>query len=65
MFGMLSVLAEFQRELIVANTRDGLPAARARGRGLTHAPRVAEYRTFRIPHTASRPGTSLPRSACP
>jgi DNA invertase Pin-like site-specific DNA recombinase len=26
---MLSVLAELQRELIVANTRDGLAAARA------------------------------------
>jgi DNA invertase Pin-like site-specific DNA recombinase len=32
MFNMLSALAEFQRELIVANTRDGLAAARARGR---------------------------------
>ncbi|MFD5659933.1 recombinase family protein [Streptomyces hirsutus] len=32
MFGMLSVLAEFQRELIVANTNDGLASARARGR---------------------------------
>ena len=32
MFGMLSVLAELQRELIIANTRDGLAAARARGR---------------------------------
>jgi DNA invertase Pin-like site-specific DNA recombinase len=32
MFGMLSVLAKLQRELIVANTRDGLAAARARGR---------------------------------
>lgn len=31
MFGMLSVLAEYQRELILANTRDGLEAARARG----------------------------------
>lgn len=31
MFGMLSVLAELQRELIVANTNDGLAAARARG----------------------------------
>ncbi|MEM9130875.1 MAG: recombinase family protein [Actinomycetota bacterium] len=30
--GMLSVLAEFQPELIAANTRDGLAAARARGR---------------------------------
>lgn len=29
MFGMLSVLAEYQRELIIANTRDGLAAARA------------------------------------
>lgn len=32
MYGMLAVLAELQRELIVANTRDGLAAARARGR---------------------------------
>jgi hypothetical protein len=32
MFGMLSVLAELQRELIVANTHDGLAAARACGR---------------------------------
>ena len=32
MFGMLSVLAELQRELIIANTRDGLASARARGR---------------------------------
>jgi DNA invertase Pin-like site-specific DNA recombinase len=31
MFGMLSVLAELQRELIVANTNDGLASARARG----------------------------------
>lgn len=30
MFGMLSVLAELQRELIVANTGDGLAAARVR-----------------------------------
>jgi DNA invertase Pin-like site-specific DNA recombinase len=30
---MLSVLAELQRELIVANTRDGLAAARARKGG--------------------------------
>ena len=29
MFGMLSVLAELQRELIVANTRDGLAADQA------------------------------------
>ncbi|MFF4203112.1 recombinase family protein [Streptomyces sp. NPDC001668] len=32
MFGMLSVLAELQRELIVANTNDGLASARARSR---------------------------------
>lgn len=32
MFGMLAVLAELQRELIIANTHDGLAAARARGR---------------------------------
>ncbi len=32
MFGMLSVLAELQRELIVANANDGLAAARTRGR---------------------------------
>ena len=43
MFGMLSVLAELQRELIVANTRDGLAAARARGRTGGQAPQ-AEHR---------------------
>lgn len=32
MFGMLGVMAEFQRELIHANTMDGLASARARGR---------------------------------
>lgn len=40
MFGMLSVLAELQRELIVVNTRDGLAAARARGRGGGRPPRL-------------------------
>ena len=40
MFGMLSVLAELRRELIVANTRDGLIAARARGRTGGRPPRL-------------------------
>lgn len=42
MFGMLSVLAEFQRELIVANTRDGLAAARARGRKGGRRPKLTD-----------------------
>lgn len=41
MFGMISVLAEFQRELIVANTRDGLAAARARGRTGGRKPKLS------------------------
>lgn len=41
MFGMLSVLAELQRELIVANTRDGLAAARARGRSGGRRPKLS------------------------
>ena len=40
MFGMLSVLAELQRELIVVNTRDELAAARARGRKGGSRPRL-------------------------
>ena len=40
MFGMLVVLAELQRELTVANTRDGLAAARARGRTGGRRPRL-------------------------
>jgi DNA invertase Pin-like site-specific DNA recombinase len=40
MFGMLSVLAELQRDLIVANTRDGLAAARARGRSGGRRPKL-------------------------
>src|SRR3546814_8458597 len=42
MFGMLSVLAELQRELIVANTRDGLAAARARGRKGGRSPKLTD-----------------------
>ncbi|MFD0480272.1 recombinase family protein [Nonomuraea thailandensis] len=38
MFGMLSDLAEPQRELIVANTMDGLASARARGRAADAGP---------------------------
>jgi len=40
MFGMLSVLAEYQHELIIANTRDGVAAARARGRSGGRRPRL-------------------------
>lgn len=40
MFGMLSVLAELQRELIIANTNDGLAAARSRGRIGGRRPRL-------------------------
>lgn len=42
MFGMLSVLAEFQRELIVANTQDGLAAARARGKKGGRPPKLTD-----------------------
>jgi hypothetical protein len=53
MFGMLSVLAELQRELIVANTRDGLAAARrSRPQGRTSP--EAQPRTDRPRPTALR-----------
>ncbi|MBF6235345.1 helix-turn-helix domain-containing protein, partial [Nocardia farcinica] len=39
----LSVLAEFQRELIIANTRDGLEAARARGRSGGRRPKLTVH----------------------
>ncbi|MFJ1535459.1 recombinase family protein [Streptomyces mirabilis] len=42
MFGMLSALAELQRELIVANTNDGLASARARGRVGRRRPKLTE-----------------------
>ena len=45
MFGMLSVLAELQRELILASTRDGLAAARARGRTGGRRPRLNAAQT--------------------
>ena len=45
MFGMLSVLAELQCELIIANTRDGLAAARARGRTGGRPPKLNPEQT--------------------
>ncbi|MGV9534795.1 recombinase family protein [Streptosporangium sandarakinum] len=44
MFGMLSVLAEPQRELVVAGTNDGLAAARARGRAGGRRPGLTRRR---------------------
>ena len=41
-----AVLAELQRELIIANTRDGLAAARARGR--VRRPPAHPYRQARL-----------------
>ncbi|MFJ7181086.1 hypothetical protein ACIQXA_32910 [Streptomyces massasporeus] len=41
-FGMLSVLAELQRELIVVNTNDGLVSAQARGRVGGRQPKLTE-----------------------
>lgn len=56
MFGMLSVLAELQRELIVANTNDGLAAARA-PRPRRWAPAAAQPRAGRARSGAvRRPG---------
>ncbi|MCD2135924.1 recombinase family protein [Rhodococcus qingshengii] len=42
MFRMLSVLAEFQHDLIVANTQDGLAAARARGKKSGRPPKLTD-----------------------
>ncbi len=62
MFGMLSVLAELQRELIVANTRDGLAAARARGRRGGRPPDSPRIRSH-WPSGSMTPGsTPSPRS---
>src|SRR5690606_8604667 len=41
MFRMLAAIAEFQRDLIRANTREGLAAARARGRKGGRRPRLS------------------------
>lgn len=41
MYRMLAAIAEFQRDLIVANTREGLAAARARGRTGGRKPKLS------------------------
>ena len=69
MFGMLSVFAELQRELIVANTHGGLTAARARGRNDGRRPRLTAEQA-NSPSSSTRRATtprprSAPCSACP
>lgn len=65
MFGMLSVLAELQRELIVANTRDGL-AALTRvphdrptppGTSQNTAPDAGQHNNQRLPNGHTTPST--------
>ena len=63
MFGMLSVLAELQRELTVASTRDGLAAARARGRTGGRRP-ASTTRRPRTPSSCTTPA-STPSSRSP
>jgi hypothetical protein len=53
MFGMLSVLAELQRELIIANTRDGLAAAR-------NSPRLRHFTPSSSTTPASTPSNRSP-----
>jgi hypothetical protein len=43
MYRMLAAIAEFQRDLIVANTREGLAAARARGRKGGRKPKLTGH----------------------
>ena len=69
MFGMLPVLAESQRVLVVANTRDGLAAARAaaaagRPRLTSHQAEVAEQLYDADQHTVQQIADmfSIPRS---
>jgi hypothetical protein len=69
MFGMLSVLAELQRELILANTRDGLSAralavaGAAAGPGSTPS-RSPSHKSSTTPATTPS-GRSPTSSACP
>ncbi|MDI5904081.1 recombinase family protein [Streptomyces sp. 12257] len=55
MFGMLSVLAELQRELIVANTNDGLASA-GRGDGSAGAGRSSPRTRPRSPNGSTTSG---------
>jgi DNA invertase Pin-like site-specific DNA recombinase len=43
MYRMLAAIAEFQRDLIIANTREGLAAARARGRKGGRKPKLTGH----------------------
>ncbi|MFF0793493.1 recombinase family protein [Streptomyces spiralis] len=54
-FGMSSVLAGPQRELIVANTNDGLASARARGRSGSPGPSSLPTRPS-SPSSSTSPG---------
>ena len=44
MYRMLAAIAEFQRDLIIANTREGLAAARARGRKGGRKPKLTGHK---------------------
>lgn len=61
MFGMLSVLAELQRELIVANTLDGLASARAPG--LSPRPRPGRRTPAQAHRRPGRPRPAAVRHA--
>ena len=64
MFGMLSVLAEFQRELIAANTRDGLAAPPGPAAASAAGPRACPPPRPRMPARSTTPvSTRSPRSA--
>jgi len=56
-FHILGAIDEFQRELIIAGTREGLDAARARGRSGGRRPKVSACTVAKLVHS-HRPGTS-------
>ena len=61
-FGLLAVLAEFERELIRERTRAGMKAAKRRGR---HVGRPRKLMGSSAPVSASPSGRSPARSAAP
>lgn len=62
-YTMMSALAEFERRILSQRTKEGLAAARRRGKRIGRPPKMSDIQLAKVAVRVGRPGESLAKIA--